>query len=164
MYRSLQPPVSSDTIISQSENTASPENYTHTFTIESIADEHHQADEDEETEKPKSDTGSVKGSQLLAEGETDTSTAAAEPSDASEHSNGEVSESPSPDIPKKKKKFRSLDPITWYGILVPPSLRSAQKSFTETVDGQLPELASVAVEMRAVEKEVERVRQELGEK
>ncbi|KAL5337584.1 hypothetical protein BJX70DRAFT_233288 [Aspergillus crustosus] len=62
--------------------------------------------------------------------------------------------------PRKKK--RTLDPIRWYGILVPPSLRNAQKSFTEAVEGSLPELASIVVEMRAAEKEISRLREELG--
>ncbi|KAB8240393.1 hypothetical protein BDV35DRAFT_385863 [Aspergillus flavus] len=53
-----------------------------------------------------------------------------------------------------EKTLRSSDPIRWYGILVSPFLRSAQKSFTEAVGGPLPELASVVVEMQAVEKEV----------
>ena len=46
---------------------------------------------------------------------------------------------------------------------MPPYLRSAQKSFTEAVEGRLPQLSSVIVEMRTVEKEVERVRSELGQ-
>ncbi|GAB1205753.1 hypothetical protein APSETT445_004432 [Aspergillus pseudonomiae] len=61
------------------------------------------------------------------------------------------------------KKPRSSDPIRWYGILVPPFLRSAQKSFTEAVGGPLPELASVIVEMQAVEKEVKRVREKIDQ-
>lgn len=63
--------------------------------------------------------------------------------------------------PKQPKKFRSSDPITWYGILVPPALRSAQKSFTEAVDDHVAELASVIVEMRAMENEVEKVRRQV---
>ncbi|KAL4997635.1 hypothetical protein BDV10DRAFT_89491 [Aspergillus recurvatus] len=57
---------------------------------------------------------------------------------------------------------RTLDPIRWFGILVPPSLRSAQKSFTEAVEGILPELAGVVVEMQTAEKEISRLRRELG--
>ncbi|PLN82147.1 hypothetical protein BDW42DRAFT_167241 [Aspergillus taichungensis] len=61
-----------------------------------------------------------------------------------------------------KQKPRSSDPLRWYGILVPQSLRSAQKSFAEAVDGPMTELAGVIVEMQAVEKQVTRVRSELG--
>lgn len=60
------------------------------------------------------------------------------------------------------KKFHSDDPIHWYGILVPPSLRTAQKSFTDAIQGQIPELAGVVVEMRALEERITWLRSELG--
>ncbi|KAL2816886.1 hypothetical protein BJX63DRAFT_128237 [Aspergillus granulosus] len=63
---------------------------------------------------------------------------------------------------KKKKNSQASDPIRWYGILVPLSLRNAQKSFTEAVEGSLPELASVIVEMQAAERDIIRLRKELG--
>ncbi|KAL2831209.1 hypothetical protein BDW59DRAFT_158153 [Aspergillus cavernicola] len=63
-----------------------------------------------------------------------------------------------------KKKLRASDTIRWYGILVPASLRSAQRSFTEAVEGSLCELASVVIEMQATEKEISRLRRELGRK
>lgn len=64
---------------------------------------------------------------------------------------------------KPKAKSRSSDPLRWYGILVPPSLRNAQKSFTEAVEDDLPGLASVVLDMQTVEKEIGRVRRELGQ-
>lgn len=68
------------------------------------------------------------------------------------------------EVPKAARKIsRSLDPITWYGILVPPALRSAQQSFTDAVEGQVPALVSVMDEMRTVESEINRLRRELGE-
>ncbi|KAH8703805.1 hypothetical protein BGW36DRAFT_287395 [Talaromyces proteolyticus] len=60
-----------------------------------------------------------------------------------------------------RKPFRSDDPISWYGILVPPSLRSAQKSFTEAIDSDIPQLASVLGEMRCVENLVRELRKEI---
>ncbi|KAL2853918.1 hypothetical protein BJY01DRAFT_50426 [Aspergillus pseudoustus] len=63
---------------------------------------------------------------------------------------------------KKKNNIQASDPIRWYGVLVPPSLRSAQKSFTEAVESSLPELASVIVEMQTAEREIIRLRKELG--
>jgi hypothetical protein len=60
-----------------------------------------------------------------------------------------------------KERSRFSDPIHWYGILVSPSLRSAQKSFTEAVEQHLPKLASVVVEMQTVEREIERLRSQL---
>ena len=167
MYRSLQTSVSSEAITNpkgELKKTASPDNYIHNFFIKSIAGECRQTDEDEENEKSKSDTSSTKNAQSLTEGKTNTSTSATESSGFSEHSNQESTDLQRPSVTQEKKKFRSLDPITWYGILVPASLRSAQKSFTQAVESQLPELACVTVEMWALEKEVERMRQELGEK
>ncbi|KAJ5768069.1 hypothetical protein N7533_000652 [Penicillium manginii] len=61
-----------------------------------------------------------------------------------------------------KKKFHSDDPIHWYGILVPASLRNAQRSFTEATQSQVPELAGVIVEMRSLEQRITKIRKELG--
>lgn len=60
-----------------------------------------------------------------------------------------------------KKRFHSNDPIHWYGILVPSSLRNAQRSFTEAAQSQVPELAGVTVEMRALEQQITKLRTEL---
>lgn len=62
---------------------------------------------------------------------------------------------------KKKKIFRSDDPISWYGILVPSSLKNAQKSFIEAVDGGIPQIVSVMREMRCVEDMVYELRREI---
>lgn len=62
---------------------------------------------------------------------------------------------------KKKKIFRSDDPISWYGILVPSSLKSAQKSFIEAVGGEIPQIVSVMREMRCVEDTVYELRREI---
>lgn len=61
-----------------------------------------------------------------------------------------------------RPKFRSDDPIYWYGILVPPSLRAAQKSFTDGIQTQVPDLADTIVEMRAFEQKITLVRRKLG--
>ncbi|KAJ5110817.1 hypothetical protein N7532_001352 [Penicillium argentinense] len=71
-------------------------------------------------------------------------------------------ESPSAESKAPKKKFHSNDPLHWYGILVPPSLRNAQRSFTAAVEGQVPELAGVVVEMRALEHKIAELRTEIG--
>lgn len=62
---------------------------------------------------------------------------------------------------KPAKKFRSDDPINWYGILVPPSLRSAQKSFSAAVQTEVPELAGTIVEMRVLEQKILDMRSKL---
>ncbi|KAF3390196.1 hypothetical protein F1880_008961 [Penicillium rolfsii] len=61
-----------------------------------------------------------------------------------------------------RKKFYSDDPIHWYGILVPPSLRAAQKSFTEAIQSSVPDLAGAIVEMRALEERISQLRANLG--
>ena len=50
------------------------------------------------------------------------------------------------------------DPIRMFGILVPPALRSAQSSFKEAVEGPVVGLATVAGELRVLEREIGRVR------
>jgi len=66
------------------------------------------------------------------------------------------------DSNSSKKKFYSDDPIHWYGILVPASLRNAQRSFTAGVQSQVPELAGVIVEMQSLEQRITRLRSQLG--
>ncbi|EAW21905.1 uncharacterized protein NFIA_070760 [Aspergillus fischeri NRRL 181] len=73
----------------------------------------------------------------------------------------QVSPSATSESDSSKERPRFSDPIHWYGILVSPSLRSAQRTFTEAVEQYLPKLASVVVEMQTVEREVERLRSQL---
>ncbi|KAJ5999108.1 hypothetical protein N7451_006918 [Penicillium sp. IBT 35674x] len=63
---------------------------------------------------------------------------------------------------KAPKKSRPSDPIYWYGILVPPSLRTAQKSFTDGIQNEVPALAAVVVKMRGLEDKINKIRTELG--
>ncbi|PYH33044.1 uncharacterized protein BO87DRAFT_407687 [Aspergillus neoniger CBS 115656] len=128
------------------------------FGIESVTVQHSE-DESDTDEKPESDADSPEENRPQHE-EGDT-----QAGELSTTSETPQTDPDADDKPKrsKKKKFRSSDPIHWYGILVPPYLRSAQKSFTEAVESRLPRLASVVVEMRTVEKEVHRVRSELGQ-
>ncbi|KAL1963761.1 hypothetical protein VTN77DRAFT_7827 [Rasamsonia byssochlamydoides] len=80
------------------------------------------------------------------------------PSEPTEEEQETQPESPEP----PRKPFRSDDPLSWYGILVPPSLKNAQRSFTEAIDGNIPELATVISEMRQVEQRVYSLRKEIG--
>ncbi len=50
------------------------------------------------------------------------------------------------------------DPVNWFGILVPPALRTSQSSFKDAVVNLIPALASISMEMREVEIEVRRTR------
>ena len=53
------------------------------------------------------------------------------------------------------------DPLIWFGILVPPTLRQAQAAFKNAATGIVPALASIAKEMKDVELEVRRARKKL---
>ena len=53
------------------------------------------------------------------------------------------------------------DPIRWFGVLVPPALRSAQKSFVTAVEGPVIELFTLERDMRQHEIEIGRVRKQL---
>lgn len=78
----------------------------------------------------------------------------------------ETSEDGSPTTEKEKskpsrKKFHSDDPLHWYGILVPQSLRRAQHSFANAIDTEVPELASTTIEMRTLEEQITKLRAQL---
>lgn len=144
----------------ESEKSAPADNSKNTFTIEPTTNRCTQTGEDQEAEKCHSGSDTFQGDQSRSEGDDGDTTKTDEHPESSEPSTPAESQ----DHKAAAKKFRSLDPITWYGILVPPALRSAQSAFTDSIETQVPELASVVVEMQAVEREVNRVRQELGEK
>jgi len=62
--------------------------------------------------------------------------------------------------PKKTSK-KTQDPLRWFGILVPPALRSAQQTFVSAVEGSVPQLATIARELRNQEIEIGRVRKQI---
>lgn len=64
-------------------------------------------------------------------------------------------------VSKAPKKSRPSDPIYWYGILVPRSLRTAQKSFTDGIQNEVPALAAVVIEMRGLEDKINKLRTEI---
>lgn len=67
--------------------------------------------------------------------------------------------SPSDETETGSKMTR--DPLDWFGILIPPALRTSQGNFKDAVSGLLPALASISKEMREVEIEVRRARKRL---
>ena len=58
----------------------------------------------------------------------------------------------------KTPKPKSTNPLRWFGVLIPPSLRAAQGSFTSAVEGPVPALVNVIAEMREVESQVNKLR------
>lgn len=56
----------------------------------------------------------------------------------------------------------SKDPLKWYGILVPPSLRQCQTQFQHAVSSTFPDLVNTMSEMRILEEQVGEIRRALG--
>lgn len=65
----------------------------------------------------------------------------------------------SPEAGTKKKP--SNDPLRWFGVLVPPALRSAQASFVSAVEGPIAEISSLLKELKQQEIEIRRVRKQI---
>ena len=63
--------------------------------------------------------------------------------------------------PESEKKAPSNDPIRWFGVLVPPALRSAQTSFVSAIEGPVVELSIFSKELRQQEIEIGRVRKQI---
>ena len=59
---------------------------------------------------------------------------------------------------EKSRNRREGDPLHWFGILVPSSLRDAQATSRLGIEEALPEMARMAIEMRRLESEIERLR------
>ncbi|KAF2856530.1 hypothetical protein T440DRAFT_1897 [Plenodomus tracheiphilus IPT5] len=57
--------------------------------------------------------------------------------------------------------MKSPDPLRWFGILVPPALRTAQSTFITAVEGPIARLATVAMDMRSQEIEIGRMRKQI---
>ncbi|KAL9138234.1 MAG: hypothetical protein Q9175_000560 [Cornicularia normoerica] len=62
---------------------------------------------------------------------------------------------------RESRSKKTRDPLNWFGILVPPALRTSQSSFKDAVAGPIPTLASILKEMREVEIEVKRARKRI---
>ena len=60
-----------------------------------------------------------------------------------------------------KASGTSIDPLKWFGILIPPALRASQSSFKSAVVDVVPALASLSNQMGEIEIEVRRARKRL---
>ncbi|KAH7078601.1 hypothetical protein FB567DRAFT_596197 [Paraphoma chrysanthemicola] len=56
---------------------------------------------------------------------------------------------------------KARDPLRWFGILVPPALRSAQLTFIAAIEGPIPDLVTIARNLRHQEIEIGRVRKQI---
>lgn len=57
-----------------------------------------------------------------------------------------------------KKQIAARDPLRWFGVLTPLSLRQTQACAVEAVDEVIPRLASLSAEMQDLEIQVRRAR------
>lgn len=55
------------------------------------------------------------------------------------------------------------DPLTWFGLLVPPALRQTQSHFSQAVETSMPALLNIDLRMRSLEKQIWACRRELAE-
>ncbi|KAI9716123.1 MAG: hypothetical protein M1812_005551 [Candelaria pacifica] len=72
-------------------------------------------------------------------------------------SNAQESESNMSDV-----RHASRDPLRWFGMFVPPALRSAQNCFARAVSDVIPNLATIVEDLSAHEDEIGRIRAELN--
>ena len=58
----------------------------------------------------------------------------------------------------EQRKQNMDDPLRWFGILVPPALRSAQANFVSAVEGPIPHIITLTKELRELEHQIARLR------
>jgi hypothetical protein len=59
---------------------------------------------------------------------------------------------------KEDDESKPVDPIRWYGVLVPPTLRTAQSQFVSAVEGPIPRVINLSKELRNLEIDIGRTR------
>ncbi|KAF2757473.1 hypothetical protein EJ05DRAFT_501008 [Pseudovirgaria hyperparasitica] len=76
--------------------------------------------------------------------------------------NGQHGRSPekSPNRPSDESEEKIVDPIRWFGVLVPQALRTSQSHFVQAVDDPIPKLCNILREMRILESEIGRTRKQ----
>ncbi|KAL8688691.1 MAG: hypothetical protein Q9218_005463 [Villophora microphyllina] len=62
---------------------------------------------------------------------------------------------------EKEAEAPVIDPLRWFGILVPPTLRTSQSSFKHAVTEIVPSLANISNEMKELEIEIRRTRKKI---
>lgn len=63
---------------------------------------------------------------------------------------------------RPKQDPATRDPLTWFGILVPPALRQTQTQFVNAASDQIPSLLWVISRLSSSEEQIWKVREELG--
>ena len=62
---------------------------------------------------------------------------------------------------QEETKSTPVNPLTWFGVLVPPALRASQSSFKDAVSF-IPTLVTLGNQMGEIEIEVRRTRKRLS--
>jgi coiled-coil domain-containing protein 115 len=89
----------------------------------------------------------------------DTTTSPSRLVSAHEHpSQSQITSAP----PRPKPQKTSLNPLNWYGLLVPPSLRAAQTSFTTALEDQIVPLLNTTAELAKLEDQIRNLRRQAG--
>ncbi|KAF2440229.1 hypothetical protein P171DRAFT_367906 [Karstenula rhodostoma CBS 690.94] len=104
----------------------------------------------EDSSSPSDDSATPKEAISTAEAE-----AKSEPD--AQNASDEKANAPEPET----KKSPSNDPLRWFGVLVPPALRSAQGSFVSAIHGPVAELSNLLKDLRQQEIEIGRVRKQI---
>jgi len=76
-----------------------------------------------------------------------------------DNAEGQEQEAKSDDKEKAHNKVRN--PLHWYGILVPPSLRASQKSFNSAIHGPVINAANLAQALRRVDMDIRKLRKDI---
>lgn len=75
---------------------------------------------------------------------------------------GSDSQNTPPKVARPKQDPAKRDPLTWFGVLVPPALRQTQAQFVKATEEQIPELIVVNSRLKMIEREVWKLRDQLG--
>lgn len=122
-------------------------------TVEDASAEKSSGDENENAESPaNSDQVQLPTPEATPEPETKHSSSTSEAADMKKDS--------TPDQEEPKPQIDPHDPIRWFGILVPSTLRQAQKSFAAAVldEGSVRKAVNSARGMREIEVEIRKLR------
>lgn len=110
---------------------------------------------EEQEDESEGDAPSVDQQQPSERSKTESTSAKTKP--AAGDSRKDTESTPEPT--KDSSKF--VDPLRWFGILVPPALRTAQSTFTSAVEGPILQLATIARDLRTQEMEIGRMRKQI---
>lgn len=83
------------------------------------------------------------------------------PATPRDKSDDDAADDAEPESKPAEGMAKPTDPLRWYGILVPPALRSSQGSFISAVQGPVPEAVNASRCLRAVGAEIRKVRKEI---